>query len=203
MYKQKDILVFHVESSLHAGSGACIGHIDNPIQRETSTQTPIIQANGVKGALREFYEKNYTNDQNTKIKALFGCEDGNDGAGAVAFGEARLLFLPVRSLTDIFAYITCPTVIARFQRDLIALGKSPMLCEKQSLWAPAINISEFQAHSLKIKHCPMKHWFSKNFLLKKMRTMLTVLSKIWPIVCFHSQKNTTLLKKILSNALLS
>ncbi|ETR70709.1 MAG: CRISPR-associated RAMP protein, Cmr4 family [Candidatus Magnetoglobus multicellularis str. Araruama] len=167
MYKQKDILVFHVESSLHAGSGANIGHIDNPIQREISTQTPIIQANGVKGALREFYEKNFSSDQETKIKAVFGGEDGNDGAGAVAFGEARLLFLPVRSLTDIFAYVTCPTVIARFQRDLIALGKSPLRMEDQSLWTPFINDNNFQAHTSKIKTLPQETLVLEEFPFEK------------------------------------
>ena len=126
MYPESEMLVFHVESSLHAGSGANVGHIDNPIQRETATGNPIVQANGVKGALRDYYETVCKDEKNRKIKAMFGGEDGNDGAGAVAFGEARLLFFPVRSLAGIFAYITCPTVLNRFQRDLIALGKSPV-----------------------------------------------------------------------------
>ena len=58
MYPEKEIIIFHVESALHAGAGASIGHIDNPVQRETSTGNPIVQASGVKGALREFYENN-------------------------------------------------------------------------------------------------------------------------------------------------
>ena len=165
MYKYKEMLVFNVESSLHAGSGSSLGHIDNPIQRETSTKNPIVQGNGVKGALREFYEKKFPEDKEnkenkenkSKIKALFGGEDGNDGAGAVAFGEAKLLFFPVRSLTHIFAYITCPTVIARFQRDLQALGKSPLKNKSDGkLWHPCTDDNSFQAHSTLINDLPNK-----------------------------------------------
>lgn len=151
MYPEKELLVFHVESSLHAGSGANVGHIDNPIQRETATGNPIVQANGVKGALREFYETVCEDDKETKIKAMFGGKDGNDGAGAVAFGEARLLFFPVRSLAGIFAYITCPTLISRFQRDLAALGKQPLKVKgdngKAELWDPFVIGNSYLAAS--------------------------------------------------------
>ncbi|MEE4356573.1 MAG: type III-B CRISPR module RAMP protein Cmr4 [Desulfococcaceae bacterium] len=154
MYNEREMLVFHVESSLHAGAGARIGHIDNPIQRETATGNPIVQANGVKGALREFFEKTEPNEKSGKIKAAFGGEDGNDGAGAAAFGEARLLFFPVRSLSGIFAYISCETVIARFQRDLIALGKSPLMSTeedgKQKIWTPSVIGNSYQAHEQNI-----------------------------------------------------
>jgi len=129
MYPRKEILVFHVESSLHAGAGASVGHIDNPLQRERSTGNPIVQSNGVKGALREFFEEARDLSDAQKTDAVFGTADGNDGSGAVAFGEARLLFFPVRSLVGVFSYITCPSVIARFQRDLVACGKSSIFME--------------------------------------------------------------------------
>ncbi|MCF8090690.1 MAG: type III-B CRISPR module RAMP protein Cmr4 [Desulfotignum sp.] len=145
MYPEKEMLVFHVESSLHAGSGSNIGHIDNPLQRETATGNPIVQANGVKGALREFYKKSFKADS-SKTDAMFGSESGNDGAGAVAFGEARLLFFPVRSLAGIFAYISCPTLIYRLQRDLTALGKQPLKLNNQP-WYPSVPVDCYQAHS--------------------------------------------------------
>lgn len=153
MYPEKEMLIFHVESSLHAGAGASIGHIDNPLQREKATNNPIVQANGVKGALREFFEKIHSTETD-KINAAFGTSDGNDGAGAVSFGEARLLFFPVRSLAGVFAYVTCPTVVARFQRDLAALGKPCLTHTVQDdvkvNWNPNVSINEYSAHSINI-----------------------------------------------------
>ncbi|MFH1930162.1 MAG: type III-B CRISPR module RAMP protein Cmr4 [Pseudomonadota bacterium] len=154
MYPEKEIIIFHVESALHAGAGASIGHIDNPVQRETSTGNPVVQANGVKGALREFYEKTASGD-NKKIDAVFGKGEGRrdekDGAGAVAFGEARLLFFPVRSLAGVFAYITCPSIIARFQRDLTAVNKEILKVSDGNgggkIWRPRVSTNRYLSHT--------------------------------------------------------
>lgn len=151
MYPEREIVVFHAETSLHAGAGASIGYIDNPLQRERATGNPIIQANGVKGALREFFDETHDGtDKDKKIKAVFGTEDGNDGAGAVAFGEARILFFPVRSLQGIFSYIICPSIINRLQRDLVACNKSSLSVGKEENkreWEPCLNPGNYQAHS--------------------------------------------------------
>ena len=52
------------------------------------------------------------------MRLSFGPEDGDLHAGALGFTDARLLLFPVRSMRGVFAYITCPQVIARLQRDL-------------------------------------------------------------------------------------
>ncbi|RLC26370.1 MAG: type III-B CRISPR module RAMP protein Cmr4 [Deltaproteobacteria bacterium] len=156
MYPEKEIIIFHIESALHAGAGASIGHIDNPVQRETATGNPVVQASGVKGALREFYEKTVSGDDDMKkIDAVFGKEKGErdekDGAGAVAFGEAKLLFFPVRSLAGIFAYITCPSIIARFQRDLRAADKDMLMVSDgkrvDKIWRPSVSINRYLSHT--------------------------------------------------------
>lgn len=158
MYSEKEIIIFHVESALHAGAGANIGHIDNPVQRETPTGNPIVQASRVKGALREFYEKTVSDNsdiENKMIDAAFGKEKGErdekDGAGAVAFGEAKLLFFPVRSLAGIFAYITCPSIIARFQRNLSAVNKKMLMVSDGKrvgkIWRPSVSINRYLSHT--------------------------------------------------------
>ena len=117
MYPEKEMLIYHVESSLHAGAGASIGHIDNPLQRETATGIPIVQANGIKGALREFFEKVHSGEQD-KIDAVFGKPDGNDGAGAVAFGEARLLFSRSAPWPEYLPMLPAPQLLLVF-RDVL------------------------------------------------------------------------------------
>ncbi|WKZ17492.1 MAG: type III-B CRISPR module RAMP protein Cmr4 [Candidatus Jettenia sp. CY-1] len=150
MYPVREIIIFHAESPLHPGSGDNVGHVDNPIQREKATGIPIVQANGVKGALREYFEDVPNKDQN-KIDAIFGTDNGDDGAGAISFGEARLLFFPVRSLAGVFAYITCPSVINRFQRDLAACNKGKItVTASVDVWNPIVLKDQYLAHSQSI-----------------------------------------------------
>lgn len=52
MFDAKAMLYVYVETPLHAGSGASLGVVDLPIQRERVTGYPMIQASGIKGKLR-------------------------------------------------------------------------------------------------------------------------------------------------------
>ncbi|MGB9762396.1 MAG: type III-B CRISPR module RAMP protein Cmr4, partial [Minisyncoccia bacterium] len=52
------------------------------------------------------------------INNIFGPEDGEAHAGALAFTDARILLFPVKSLKGVFAWITCPMVLERFKEDL-------------------------------------------------------------------------------------
>src|SRR5437660_1291383 len=45
-------LYLYTETPLHAGAGSGLSSIDLPIQRERTTQYPLIQSSGVKGKLR-------------------------------------------------------------------------------------------------------------------------------------------------------
>lgn len=120
-------LFIYTESSLHAGVGSTVSVIDLPIQRERTTQFPIVQGSGIKGALRSQI-KTDVQARDAYIDLIFGGEDeitNADGsmkksnyAGAVSVGDARIVLFPVRSLAGVFAYITCPAVLARVKRDV-------------------------------------------------------------------------------------
>lgn len=107
----------------HCGLGSTVGAIDLPIARESHSGLPILPASGLKGAARAALdESKLSTEAQTK---LFGPKlKDADGlsAGALAFTEARLLALPVRSFVRPWLYVTAPCLIDRLNRDLRALG---------------------------------------------------------------------------------
>ena len=123
MSQKTAILGLFTETSLHAGTGQMLSNIDLPIQRESHTSYPCVYGSGVKGALRELAES---------IKAkwiyeVFGpdmMDKGSDHAGALGVSDARLLLLPVRSLTGHFKWVTCPAILDRWKADYQRLGLS-------------------------------------------------------------------------------
>ena len=118
MFQVSDILFLYVETPLHAGTGAGLGAIDLPIQRERVTGYPLVQASGIKGVLRSLAERK-EGVSSQKVITAFGPETDNasDHAGAFAPGDARLLLFPVRSLLGIFAWTTSRHALSRFVRD--------------------------------------------------------------------------------------
>lgn len=122
----KSMLFLFTETPLHAGTGRAMGTVDLPIQRERATGYPMIQASGVKGRLRAHYSDTTLMDEKDFF-AVFGPKTDNaaDYAGALSFGDARLLLFPVRSLAGVFAWVTSVDVLARFHREAVALGQKP------------------------------------------------------------------------------
>ena len=136
MFKSAKPLFLIVETSLHAGSGSDLGIVDLPIQREKHTGYPKIEASGIKGAIREVFrtQPNLQSLQNdwgiTSVKGAdyeeainltFGPDTANQSnlhAGALGFTDARLLLFPVKSVSEVFGWITCPAVLERFKHDL-------------------------------------------------------------------------------------
>lgn len=112
------ILGLLAQTSIHAGTGQNTGIIDLPIQREGHNGWPCVFGSSVKGALRAHAEQAYGADNNS-VKFVFGPSTGNaaDHAGAIMVSDARLLLLPVRSLTSQFKWVTCPEALTRFGRD--------------------------------------------------------------------------------------
>jgi CRISPR-associated protein Cmr4 len=114
----KHSLFIYTETSLHAGTGSTVSVVDLPIQRERTTNYPIIQGSGVKGALRS--QANLGKDDE---QLLFGIDPDimqkskEAFAGAISVGDARIVLFPVRSLMGVFAYVTCPHVLARVGRE--------------------------------------------------------------------------------------
>jgi len=125
MYEKTAMMFIYVETPLHAGSGRGLGAVDLPIQRERITGYPIIQASSVKGKLRaEVRAANNWKDDSPEIEMLFGKagDSGDNFAGAIALGDARVLLFPVRSLAGVFAWTTCLNVLQRFARDCALAG---------------------------------------------------------------------------------
>lgn len=129
----KHLLTLYTRTPLHVGSGTSVDVVDLPIMRERITGFPVIPASSLKGVLlqhaREAFENGTHSRANTipvDAKILFGAADvENHGgeriqvsnAGCVQIMEAKLLAFPVRSLAGCFAWLTCPSVLERFQRD--------------------------------------------------------------------------------------
>lgn len=136
MFLNQKPLFFWVETPLHAGSGSDLGIVDLPIQREKHTGFPKIEASGIKGCLRESFENNL-GTKNNDLNNAFGPETTDTAhAGALGFSDARLLFFPVKSLKGVFAWITCPQVIARFKKDLKLCGIGDALAIPQKETVP-------------------------------------------------------------------
>lgn len=120
------ILGLHAETSIHAGAGSTLDVIDLPIQREAHTNWPCVFGSAVKGALRAAARQGeQTKEKTEQSNLVFGLENAGTEAyaGALLVGDARLLLLPVRSLTSHFKWITCPAVLQRFKRDAERMGK--------------------------------------------------------------------------------
>lgn len=121
MFKRAGVLFLYTLTPLHAGSGGSIAAVDLPIQRERPTGFPIIQASGVKGALRYLAERMAANGEDRRrLELVFGpeTERAAEHAGALSLTDARVLLFPVRSARGVFTWVTCPTVLWRFARDL-------------------------------------------------------------------------------------
>jgi len=116
-------------SPVHAGSGAATSAVDLPIQRERHTQWPQIQASGVKGAFRDHFRK-FNGQASELINLIFGSDADNDSwnkdwgmlPGAVSISDARIFAFPVRSNKAPFVWVTCPSVLKRFNADLAYIG---------------------------------------------------------------------------------
>ncbi len=122
MFEQQAAVFLYAISPIHMGAGQAIGVIDNPIQRERHTGHPCFAGSGLKGAVRHSF-KTLGGDE-SHINRLFGPESGSTDlhAGAVSFGDAQLIALPVRSLKGGYVYATCPQALARAQRLLAHLN---------------------------------------------------------------------------------
>lgn len=138
MFLKAQPLFFITQTPLHMGTGTDLGIIDMPIQRERSTSFPKLEASGLKGSFREVFEK-IVKEKNAKkemqstqvLEDLFGpapenMKDDNDRASALGFTDGRILFFPVKSVKDVYALVTCRTVLNRFIDDI-------NMCQKTKL----------------------------------------------------------------------
>lgn len=112
-------------TGVHAGDGSSSGTIDNPIQRERVTSFPVFRDSTLRGAIREHFELDYEEKANDCFLPSFGHRDKGDKNSALDVYPARILFLPVRSFAGVFAYVSCPMVLERFNEELKLRKASP------------------------------------------------------------------------------
>lgn len=124
MSMKVNLLFLYAESALHVGTGASVSVVDLPIQRERITQHPIVPGSSLKGVLRS-----QSTDGDDKKTIIFGPapeeRKAHEHAGAITVGDAHVVLFPVRALSGVFAYVTCPLVLARLTRDLQHAGLAP------------------------------------------------------------------------------
>ncbi|MDR3214571.1 MAG: type III-B CRISPR module RAMP protein Cmr4 [Azoarcus sp.] len=144
MFEKHAALFLYTVSPVHMGAGQAVGVIDNPIQRERHTCHPSFAGSGIKGAVRHSFEALSGATDTAALKTILDQLFGPDStealyAGAVSFGDAQLIALPVRSLRGGYVYATCPQALARASRLLRLIGLSidwpqlPEVKEEQSL----------------------------------------------------------------------
>jgi len=104
------------ETFIHSGTGSNEGAIDLPVAREAAAGYPFIPGSGMKGALRDLAEQ----EKKSWVDKCFGKK--LDHAGGVLVGDARLLLLPIRSLTGSYRWLTCPHLVERLHRDMQRAG---------------------------------------------------------------------------------
>ncbi|MEA5537027.1 type III-B CRISPR module RAMP protein Cmr4 [Crocosphaera sp. XPORK-15E] len=101
-------------SPIHCGGEGDIGNILE-ISREVHTNFPYIPGSSLRGSIRDEVQSLDTNAANN----LFGKEldkEGQMGVHQVWFGDARLLWVPMRTMplnggTDIFTWVSCHSLI--------------------------------------------------------------------------------------------
>ena len=120
----KHLVTIYTRSPLHVGSGSSVDVVDLPIMRERITAYPVIPSTSLKGVLLQYSREKWGDPRNIEVpfegKILFGFNDEDEKisvAGCVQIMEAKILAFPVRSLSGCFAWITCPLVLERFNRD--------------------------------------------------------------------------------------
>lgn len=126
--------IFYLQnlSALHVGTGQGVGVVDLPIMRAKATNLPIVAGSAIKGVLRDEL-KAQCKISDKDINTLFGKNENADHAGAIAFGDAHLLLLPIRSFAGTAAYATCPFVLRQYQRDVGVDLDIPNIDDNQAL----------------------------------------------------------------------
>jgi CRISPR-associated protein Cmr4 len=111
----KDFRVGYLYSlaPIHCGGEGDLGNISE-IAREIHTNFPYIPGSSLRGSLRNEVES----DRGLEVASrLFGQEltDGKMGVHQIWFGDARLLWVPMRTMSvkgeDVFTWVSCPTLL--------------------------------------------------------------------------------------------
>ncbi len=114
MFKNSRQFLIRCLSPMHAGTGQDIGSIDMPIQRESFTDIPKVEASTFRGALRSTFS---TPDEKDLANMMFGENNDENGAGIIGFTDLKLLFYPIKSRDGVYKLVTCPFLLKRYFED--------------------------------------------------------------------------------------
>ena len=107
------------ETPIHPGAGSGMGVVDLPVAREAATDYPVLVGSSLKGALLDKAKAS----GGEEVEIRFGSQEQ---AGDLIVSDARMLLLPVRSLTGSYRWVTCPHLIERYRRDLGRARLNPL-----------------------------------------------------------------------------
>lgn len=148
MTNAHQLYLLHAISPLHIGVDDSLGAVDLPTMRERHTGDPLVPGSSVKGVLRSEILPAQIPDDLAQIPtdladtlrnqlAAFGPESAKAGdyRSGLTITDALLFALPVASLCGTFAWVTCPRVLRRLNRDLAVIDPS----SKVPVPSPAAN----------------------------------------------------------------
>jgi len=122
LYEHGKLIFFKAKTPLHVGVGRTYGEaVDLPIQRDEHG-VPVIWASSVKGALRASKYLAFKSESASKcLDYVYGPSEPSEEsqfASCLSILDARLLFMPVRSLRGVYAYATSPLLLDYFRTYL-------------------------------------------------------------------------------------
>jgi CRISPR-associated protein Cmr4 len=144
MYMNKAYII-KTKTNLHAGSGDTnFGIVDNQVQRDSITNSPVVNSSSLKGAIRDHFSGMLASSNDLPLgsdfvkpfvfKTIFGDEqkglDADDAKtysnlpkqGLVKFIDAKLLFLPLRSNKKPFYHVTSLATLQEAKSFLESFG---------------------------------------------------------------------------------
>lgn len=126
MNSSTDLILFHTITPLHVGCGQDVGVVDLPVIRERTTGYPFIPGSGIRGSMRDRFEGDGDQGRLAITDLYFGpsadaeLDTDERYASCLSVFDAKLLLFPVRSDKGPYLWLTCPFVLARFNRDIKA-----------------------------------------------------------------------------------
>lgn len=124
-FTQNKMFFVQALTDIHCGTGQGVADIDLPTAKEPATSFPLIPGSSIKGVMRDYFRHILFQKKN-RLFSVFGPDLDDDSAeahaSAIMTTDARILLLPVRSFTGVFAYVTCPLVLSRLSRDITHVG---------------------------------------------------------------------------------
>lgn len=176
------------ETPVHPGTGQNVGAVDLPVAREAATDYPVIVGSSMKGALRDkarYMEGSAGKTESPAIKHIYGSKDA---AARVSVSDARLLLLPVRSLTTHFRWVTCPYILERLQRDFGRLGIATNI--------PKLELNQGEAFVLTPEEGEQTLFLEElNFDTRTNDSLKSVAEAITPLI-YHSSVQERLAKQL-------